>query len=120
MANINQILGRVEIFLDGQYYPSLPGATLTYGDVERDPVVGDQVHGFVEKSVAPELTCKFAAKGAVSLDAIWNWQGNLTFNGDNGLSYMMSQAWCAKRPTVTSGTGEIAVTFNAITVDEQD
>ncbi len=119
-GNPNQITGRVEIFIDGQYYPSLPGAKYTKGGVARKPVVGDRVHGYIEETVAPEIECEFAHKGIVSLttiQAITN--STITFASDNGRRFVIRQGWCAPNPVLSADGGKISCKFNGMSDDEQ-
>jgi hypothetical protein len=118
MADANQVLGIVEIFIDGQYYPSLDGATLTFSNVTRDAVIGDRMHGYTQKAAASKIECRFAPLGAVTLadlDDITS--SSIIFAGDNGHTYTLRNAF--RSDAITLKSGEIAATFLGEAVEEQ-
>jgi hypothetical protein len=127
-----KVLGRVEIYLNGELLINKAGATAsgiglnTPGGipVERKEVLGDTgLHGFVEEPViaACEVTVTDTAGFALETYAQVFENGTLLFQaaGGNGKKYTMREATCSNNFTVTAGEGETALRFMGAKWEEE-
>ena len=105
----NQVTGRVYVRVDGQLLESKPDATLAnVTGVEREEVVGNEVHGYKEKAVAPTIECTISHKAATRLKALGTFtDGSVTFECDTGTVYVLKGAWLANSPGVKDGETEL-------------
>lgn len=110
----NQLLGRVVLKRNGKIINSKRGATLMQGGVKRTPVVGSNgVHGFSEESVAPSLKAKFTQTPDFTLaevNAITD--ETLLWDGDDGVKYVITGAFCLGEAELNEVDGEISVEFS--------
>lgn len=118
-GDANQVLGIASIQLAGDYYPSAENAKLTLGGVARKTFVGDQVHGYSETAKQSRLEARFPAQQAVSVAAINAFKGPITFQGDNGVTWVVPNAWCLGDAAVQATSGEISATFEGLAAQEQ-
>jgi hypothetical protein len=116
----NQVTGRAYIRFDGVLLASREGAKLNWGGVKREPVVGNDVHGFAESVDTPELECNISHKSDTSLQTLANiTDATITFECDTGPVYTLRHAWIAEPPKLTAKDGEVSLKFNAQTCEEQ-
>jgi hypothetical protein len=114
----NQITGRAYITIKGARLRSKEGATLKFGGVEREDVLGDAgVLGYAEKVIAPEVECTLAHNAAFSLKSFMDiTDESLHFETDTGKIYSMTNAWCKGALELTKG--EVKLRFGAISCEE--
>lgn len=95
--------GRAFITINGKRYNSKEGATLKIGGAAREPVVGDSgLAGYQEKNEPGQLDATLIATKDVSiteLQAIVD--ANVTFDSDNGKSYVASDAFIGALPELS-------------------
>lgn len=114
----NQITGRAFITVKGERLRSKEGATLKFGGVEREDVLGDAgVLGFAEKIIAPEVECTLAHNAAFSLKTFMDiTDEGLHFATDTGKTYSLTNAWC--KGALELSKGEVKVRFGAMSCEE--
>lgn len=98
-----QVFGRAFITVAGKRYNTKEGASLKFGGVSREAVVGDGgVAGFQEKLEAPEVDCTIIATGEVSLVEIQNIKdATVSFDTDTGRSYVIANAFNGPVPELS-------------------
>ena len=101
-----KVTGIVYIKINGELLESMPGATLEFGGVEREPVITTRVAGYTEKVKEAMVSCKIAHTADTDLPKIGETvDSTLEFECDTGTTYVVSNAWLAKPPKL-SGDGE--------------
>lgn len=117
-----QVTGRCWIYIDGALMRSLEGAKLTgVGSTERTAVVGPQVWGFTEKTVAPTVEATFAHTADLSLATLGALTDvTLTFECDTGKSYVLRHAWLENAPDLTADKGDVTAKFCGMSIEEVD
>lgn len=101
--------------------PTLPGAQLDLGGVERTPVVGDnRVLGFTEQPKPSTLTCEISLGEGVSLEELRKMtDATITYECDSGQTYVVRSAFVTKTLSVTSGDqGKVALEFSGMPAEE--
>lgn len=110
---MGMILGEVTIRANGQQIKTKPGATLNPGGYSRTQHMGPgRVWGKSRKYSPPSIEVVIAADEDVDvmeINAIES--ATLVWEGDNGVSYMMTQASTNEPATLREESGDIAVTF---------
>jgi len=100
---MSTIHGRAFITVAGRRYNSKEGATIKLGGLAREPVVGDAgLAGPQHKVESGQIDCTFIASKDVSLtdiQAIEN--ANVTFDSDNGNSYVSSDVFNGPVPELS-------------------
>lgn len=107
--------------MDGNQLKSRPGATLRIGGLSRNSVLGDdEVHGYTEAVVAPRIECTISHNEDTSLVELDNVKdASITFECDNGKTYIMSPAWRADDPsTLNSQEGSVPYVFEGVRCEE--
>ncbi|MBL4830038.1 MAG: phage tail tube protein [Aliivibrio sp.] len=104
-------------FLDAGSLGRLPtkeGATINFGGIKREPVLGDSgVLGYSESfDSAPSIKVTIAHVNTTDETAIKNFTGeNLTFNTNNGKSYTLMNAWVGDPLELNIKDGQLEVMF---------
>jgi hypothetical protein len=109
-----QVTGTVVVRLDNKSIRSKSGAKLSLGGLERSPEYADGVLiGYSARPIAATVTCTLVLTTTSDLDAI-NRSANSTilFECDNGITYMIANAFSVKPPEITGGNGEVSVEFS--------
>lgn len=107
-----KLTGRAFIRVDGDLLPTLEGAKINIGGLEREEVLGNEVLGFTEKPVAATVECTIAHSAATDLVALRNiTDATVTFETDTGITYMVAPAWITKPPELTAGGAEVELEF---------
>jgi len=103
---MSQRLGRAFIKVNGQLLESLPGATLDVGGFKRDPVVGNEVHGYTETRVPSMVECEVSVDKQ-SRPSDWaKWSDvSITFECDTGQVFVVRSAFLTEPPKLTAGEG---------------
>lgn len=98
-----KVFGRAFITAAGVRYNTKEGASLKYGGISREPVVGDGgLAGHQEKIEAAQIDCTIIATGDVSVETIQAISdATISFDGDHGKSYVMSNAFCGPVPEIS-------------------
>ena len=111
--------GRLIIRIDGQEHPSMDGATLNIGGVNRSPVKGGGrvLNAFTEEDQETTLDFKLHHKKDLSLKAI----GDLTdatvmFETDSGVQFVIRGAYTTEPPSLSDG--KVDVKMAAVECDE--
>ena len=118
---VPKLLGRAYIKHDGNLLQTKEGASLNVGGVNREPVVGNQVHGYVEKVVAPTVECAITVNASTSLTALAKIDdATITFECDTGQTYVLRNAWLTEPPNMTAGEsgGDVKLKFCAMACEE--
>ncbi|WP_023604304.1 phage tail tube protein [Aliivibrio logei] len=104
-------------FLDAGSLSRLPtkeGGTLNFGNLKREPVMGDSgVLGYSESyDSAPSIKVTIAHMGTTDETAIKNFVGeNLTLNLNSGKSYTLMDAWTSEPLELAIKEGQMDVLF---------
>lgn len=107
-----KLSGRAFVRINGDLLPTLEGAKINVGGMEREEVIGPTVLGFVEKPVAAVVECNIAHDSTTDLMALREiTDATITFETDTGLTYMVAPAWITKPPELTAGGAEVALEF---------
>lgn len=117
-----RITGRINLKINGELMLSKTGATTLNGlglsgapSYELAEVMGDQgINGFVENPIV--ATCEFTItdRDDISLDTLAQIRQNGTIvveAAGGGKVYTMNSATCKRNITLTSGEGDVSVTF---------
>ncbi|SIO94790.1 MULTISPECIES: phage tail tube protein [Vibrio] len=92
------ILGEATIRANGEEWKTTGTAKFHPGGKQRtEHTGGGKVRGFSEKTVVPYIECQFAVDedvDVIELNAITD--ATITFDGNNGLSYMLTGATLAE------------------------
>jgi len=103
MSN-RKLLGRASIHIDGQFYDSLPGATLEVGGLRN--VSRAFTHGvkYNQALDAARIVCSVPVTENTSLLALKQLtEVDVTFTGDNGRTYIVRNAVQTAVVTVADG-----------------
>jgi hypothetical protein len=109
---MTQRFGMAFIAVDGDLQPTMPGAKLDIGGVERNPVEGDnRMLGFTEKPKPSLLAFEISLGGGMTLKKLKDLKGaTVTFECDSGQTYVVRQAFTTKTLSLTSGdNGKVGV-----------
>ena len=104
-------------FLDAGSLGRLPtkeGATINFGNMKREPVIGDAgVLGYSESfEGAPSIKATIVHATATDETAIKNFTGeNITLNTNSGKSYTLMDAWVGEALELTVKDGQLEVMF---------
>lgn len=114
-----KLLGRVSLKVNGQTILSKRGSTLDPGGEKRTPVVGSSsVHGFSAELMPPMVTCKITQTANLAVtDVAAISDATLLWQGDDGISYVLTGAWCMEPPKLAEVDGEMDVQFCAMTCE---
>ena len=120
MASPNQIFGRATIRVNGMRIPSLPGAKIAPGGVNRKAINGDSgVLGFSEETKEPAIECEVALKAGLKLSQLAGIvDASVLFEADSGQRYVLNGAWVTEAPEATGGDGKVALKFGGMSCDE--
>ncbi|MND24072.1 Phage tail tube protein [compost metagenome] len=110
---MGQVLGEVIIRANGQELKTKTGAVLNPGGFTRTQHTGGgRVRGVSRRFAAPSIEVVIAADEDVDvmlINAIEN--AAMVWEGDNGVSYMMTGAAVGEPATLREESGDIAATF---------
>ncbi|MBO2589325.1 phage tail tube protein [Shewanella algae] len=115
---MGQVLGEVVIRANSKQLKTKKGSTLSPGGYTRTPHVGPgRVWGQSNEYTVPTIAVVIAADEDVDVLEINNiTNATLTWEGDNGVDYMMTD--CAPQaPFTVSDSGEITGTFQGNRVE---
>jgi hypothetical protein len=115
-----QVTGRCWLRINGALVRSKEGATLTgVGNRERTPVVGAQVWGYSEKTVAPTLEVTLAHTADLRISTLTALDDEtITFETDTGRTFTLRHAWCQAAPAMSDNGGDVKLTFGCMGVEE--
>ena len=94
--------------------PTKEGATVNFGGVKRDAVMGDAgVLGFSEiYDSAPSIKVTITHANSTDETAIRNFTGeNLTLNTNSGKSYTLMNAWVSEPLELSIKDGQLDIMF---------
>jgi hypothetical protein len=116
-----QVTGRIYIKVNGRLLRTKEGAKLNnFGGIERTPVVGNVVHGYTEKVVAPSVECTLADTADLKLRDIHNTTNTeVTLETDTGKTYILLEAWCESAISLTGGEGDVECKFTGVAWEEK-
>ncbi|AUV10768.1 phage tail protein [Aeromonas sp. ASNIH3] len=110
---MGQILGEVTIRVNGKELKTKTGSTINPGGFTRTQHTGGgKVRGVSKRYTAPSIETVIAADedvDVIEINAIEN--ATLTWEGNNGVKYMMTGTSVAEPATLREESGDIAVTF---------
>lgn len=107
-----QVIGKVKVVLDGDALRSEPGATLNLGLIKRT-AMPNALGGvdYMEEFTNSEVKCTLLHVSDTDLEALERvTAGNVQFVGDNGVTYVIPDAFFAEAGEITS-EGKVEVTF---------
>ena len=107
------ILGMAAIRINGREIKTEGKSTLNPGGKARTQHMGaGKVWGNSGKMVGPSIQMTIAAAEDVDVVEISGWEGvTVMFEGDNGLTYMMTGAATAEPATLDEDAGTISANF---------
>ncbi|EIJ6701617.1 phage tail tube protein [Serratia marcescens] len=107
------ILGMAAIRVNGREIKTEGSSTLNPGGYARTMHSGGGKHwGTSRKMAAPSIQLTIAAAEDMDVIEISNWENvTVMFEGDNGLSYMMTGAAAENPAELSEDNGQISVTF---------
>lgn len=113
-----QIFGRAFITVAGKRYNTKEGASLKYGGVSREAVVGDAgVAGYQEKIEAPQVDCTIICTPDISLKEIQGIKNaTISFDTDNGKSFVIVEGFCLAAPELSRDG--VKATFSGLKCEE--
>lgn len=110
---MSDILGEVTIRVNGKELKTKTGSTLNPGGFTRTQHTGGgKVRGVSKRYTPPSIETVIAAAAdvdVIEINAIEN--ATLVWEGDNGVTYMMTGAAVAEVAPLREESGDIAVTF---------
>lgn len=110
---MGQILGEVTIRVNGKELKTKTGSTINPGGFTRTQHTGGgRVRGISKRYTPPTLETVIAADedvDVIAINAIEN--ATLVWDGNNGMSYMMTGASVSEPAALREESGDIAVTF---------
>lgn len=116
-----KITGRVEVLVNGQLLLHKKGATASGIGISGEPsyelkeIIGESgFHGFIEEPVPAKCEVKLTDRDDVSLDTLARIRedGTVIFRAaGGGKVYTMNGATCTRNFSLSSGEGEVGVTF---------
>jgi Phage tail tube protein len=118
---MTQRFGMAYIAVDGDLQPTMPGAKLDTGGVERTPVEGDnKMLGFTEKPKPAMVTFDISLGPTMSLKRLQDMKNaTVTFECDTGQTYVMRGAYTTKTLALTSGdNGKVNVEMAGMPAEE--
>ena len=100
---MSQVFGRAFITVAGKRYNTKEGASLKFGGVSREAVVGDAgVAGYQEKIEAPQVDCTIIHTATISLKEIQGIKdATISFDTDNGKSFVITDAFNGPAPELS-------------------
>ena len=100
---MSQVFGRAFITVAGKRYNTKEGASLKFGGVSREPVIGDAgVAGHQEKLEAPQVDCTIIHTATISLKEIQGIKNaTISFDTDNGKSFVITNGFCLAAPELS-------------------
>jgi len=107
------ILGQAAIRINGREIKTTGKSTLNQGGKTRTQHMGGgKVWGLAGKMAGPSILMTIAAAEDVDGVEISGWEGvTVMFEGDNGLTYMMTGAATAEPATLDEDAGTISANF---------
>lgn len=113
-------IGRAFIKVNGALLRSNPGAKINLGGYKRDPVVTDSDVFFTESFEPAKVECELTLDKNDSLEGLRNAAGvTVTFEGDNGITWLVRDAFLEATLTVTAQEGgKIPVTLTGKPAEE--
>lgn len=100
---MSQVFGRAFITVAGKRYNTKEGASLKFGGISREPVIGDAgVAGHQEKLEAPQVDCIIIHTANISLKEIQGIKdATISFDTDNGKSFVITDAFNGPAPELS-------------------
>ena len=110
---MGQILGEVTIRANGKQLKTKTGAVLNPGGMTRTQHTGaGKVWGKSQRFTPPSIEVVIAADEDVDVIEINNMlDATLVWEGDNGVSYMMTKSSVGEPASLREDSGDIAATF---------
>ena len=107
------ILGMAAIRANGREIKSTGKSTLNPGGYARTQHMGGgKVWGYSRKMAGPSIQMTLAAAEDMDVVEISSWENvTIMFEGDNGLTYMMTGAATAEPATLDEDAGTISANF---------
>lgn len=98
-----QVFGRAFITVAGKRYNTKEGASLKFGGISREAVVGDAgMAGYQEKLEAPQVECTIIHTPDISLKEIQDIKNAvISFDTDNGKSFILTGGFCTAPPELS-------------------
>ena len=115
-----RIGGFATISFDGNKYELKANMEVRPSSVRREGVAGqDEVHGYLENPIVPQIKGDFSTIPGLSLDAIEQ-MTNVTVQADlaNGSSYILTSAWTVSAFAIQTQRGQVEITFEGVTMEE--
>lgn len=105
------VTGIVKIKINGSTQLSKEGAKLTFGGMERSPVMwAGGLAGFVEKPQPATITCTIVHRADTDTDALNDLKNaTVEFECDTGVTYVVTEAFRSKLLELAGGEGDLTL-----------
>ncbi len=114
-----QRLGKAIIKIGGNTLESMPGATLDPGGITRQTQIGaNAVLGYTETHKQSRVECEVSLRRGVSVRDLERTGVTITFEGDTGQVFSISDAWCMEPPVIDSGKGTARLVYEGPAAEE--
>lgn len=117
----NKILGQAEIRINGQYYDTKEGATLTVGGKKNTAQQVGLGTYYTQTSAPAKLECEVPHSEGMSLRALQEaTEALVTFTADTGQTYILRNAFQTGDVSVKDGAdgGLVALVFESAAAEE--
>lgn len=118
---MSKLPGRATVRVDGVFYDSLPGASITPGGVQNTDLAGMWGIHHSEALIPAVMSASFPVKPGMSVATFQGKSGvEVTFVTDTGLTYIMRDAFVTNviALPVGNGGGAIPVEFKSNPAEE--
>lgn len=102
----------IVIKVNGKTVESMPGAQITFGGMEREPLTinGQAGRHYIEKPAAGRVSFKIAHGADTDIDEVREWTDvTLVAVCDSGITYQMAGAYTTNAIALSDGDGGLAV-----------
>lgn len=109
MAN-NKVGGIAYLKINGVQYKLRGNAEYSPTNRERESVAGQdgEIHGYIEKTMAPYINMDLTDQGGLSLQAIQDLTDTtITLQLNNGKTFQLTDAWCVPQMKNQTSDGTI-------------
>ena len=116
----NRRAGLISIAVNGELLDAKGEFSYNLGTTRREAVVGaDRVHGFKESVQPASLEGKVTDRRTLNLRALTSiTDATITLRSGTGKTVVFRNAWFSGEGKVSTGEGEIEVSFQALSAEE--
>lgn len=119
MANQRRA-GTLNLKVNGEIQDAKGSFTYGYGTPKREAIVGsDRPHGYKETPTVPYVEGAITDRGNLNVKELFNGTDlTITLDLANGKTVVLSEAWFAGDPTVSTEEAEIPVRWEGVDLEE--